>query len=167
MFEEILKKAVDVGASDIHLKAGAPPIIRKHGKLISLLPDSPRITTDEIDQIIDSVMDAEQKEIFQIKQQIDLSFGLSGIGRFRLNIFKQRGSARIVVRTIATKVPPISSLGLPPIVEHLALSERGLILVTGATGSGKSTTLASMINYINSHSRKHISHHRRSHRISH
>ena len=156
MLNDILKAAVAQGASDIHLKAGAIPIIRKHGELLPIDSEASPITAEQVEQVALQVMNEEQKTIFSEKHQVDLSFGVSRLGRFRLNIFKQRGSMRIVIRTLPTEVPVLSSLHLPKVIKKLAMSERGLILVTGAAGSGKSTTLASMVNYINTHARRHI-----------
>ena len=156
MLEDILKAAVEQGASDIHLKAGAMPIIRKHGELKPISKGAPHLRSQDVEQLAFQVMNEEQRQVFLEKRQVDLSFGVDGLGRFRLNVFKQRGSTRIVIRTIFTEVPPLSSLHLPKVVEKLALSKRGLILVTGATGSGKSTTLASMVDHMNRYTRRHI-----------
>ncbi len=156
MLKDILMIAVRRGASDIHLKAGTPAVIRKHGVLQPLVKDGPVVSTEEIEKIAFSVMNKSQKEMFLEKYQVDIGFGISGLGRFRFNIFKQRGSMRIVVRTISMSIPSLPSLNLPKVVEHLTTSKRGLILVTGVTGAGKSTTIASMVNHMNSNFCRHI-----------
>ena len=158
MLQEILQAAIQKGASDIHIKVGSPPIIRQHGRLIPLQLKSHEqpLSSELVDQLALSVMNEKQKEDFLEKKQVDLSFGVNNLGRFRLSIFKQRGSTRIVIRTLPTEVPKLESLNLPPIVKSLAMTERGLILITGATGSGKSTTLAAMLNHINTNLNKHI-----------
>lgn len=155
MLKNILEVATRKGASDIHLKAGSVPIFRKHGELAPMAHGT-SLTSEEIHNMALQVMNEREKEKFLNKLQVDLSFGISNLGRFRLNIFKQRGSTSIVIRLLSIGVPPLASLHLPKIIQNLALSEKGLILVTGVTGAGKSTTLASMVDHINTHVRKHI-----------
>ena len=156
MLNHILEQAVKKKASDIHLKVGSQPIIRKHGVLQPLFSKESKITSEDIEQIAFQVMSEEQQKVFLDKRQIDLSLGVPGLGRFRFNIFRQRGSLRIVIRTIQSEVPSLASLHLPNVIEKLALAKRGLILVTGATGSGKSTTLAAMVQHMNLQSHRHI-----------
>jgi twitching motility protein PilT len=145
-FNQILELAVKKGASDIHLKAGIFPIIRKHGVLRPIEKDLPRLDGDEILEMAYSIMDQRQKEIFLRDKEIDLGHGVSGLGRFRINLFMQRGTPRMVVRNIPHNIPDFADLNLPSVVEKIAGIERGLVLVTGITGSGKSSTLAAMIN---------------------
>lgn len=155
--EEILKLAMEKGASDIHLKAGIMPVIRKHGALIPLGKDMPNLSSKDLETMALAILDARQKEEFTKFKEIDLGHGISGLGRFRINIFKQRGSVRMVIRAIPDRVPTVADLNLPETIEKLvAQHERGMILVTGATGSGKSSTLAAMIDYINRNRNKHI-----------
>ena len=155
-FNELLSLAMKKGASDIHLKAGIFPIIRKHGILRPIEKDLPRLEGDEILEMAFSIMDQRQKEIFEREKEIDLGHGVSGLGRFRINLFMQRGTPRMVVRNIPHQIPTFEELNLPPIVEKISQFERGLVLVTGITGSGKSSTLAAMINHINATKNRHI-----------
>lgn len=152
----ILNFAMQKGASDIHLKAGIFPVIRKHGVLRPLDKEMPRLEGDEILAMAASLMDQRQKELFARDKEIDLGYGVSGLGRFRINLFMQRGTPRMVIRNIPHQIPNFEELNLPPIIEKIAQFERGLVLVTGITGSGKSSTLAAMINYINMNKNKHI-----------
>jgi twitching motility protein PilT len=154
--EEILKLAVQKGASDVHLKAGIIPVVRKHGLLRPLSSAMPPLSRQDMEKLAYSVMDERQRAIFEEKKDIDLSYGLPGVGRFRVNILMQRGTVRIVVRNIPDKVASLDELGLPPIIKKIAEKERGLVLVTGATGSGKSSTLAAMVDHINQNQSKHI-----------
>lgn len=152
---KILQLAVKGGASDVHIKAGLPPIFRVDGSLLPLR-DAKRLSPEDIGQMASSIMSKFQKEEFQEKLDLDMSHGVPGVGRFRVNVFQQRGSIGLVFRVIPFKVKSVDELMLPEVVTDLAEERRGLILVTGATGSGKSTTLASMIDYINSHRTAHI-----------
>lgn len=154
--EEILKAAVKKQASDIHLKVGVMPVIRKHGKLRPLAANLPNLNAEQIEQMALSLMDEEQRALFHKNKDIDLGYGISGLGRFRINIFSQRGTVRIVIRNIPYNVPAIPDLKLPPVIESISSLERGLVLVTGATGSGKSSTMAAMIDQINKTKNKHI-----------
>ncbi len=154
--DEILRLAIQKGASDVHLKAGIIPVIRKHGTLRPLSSSLTAISGKELETMAFGVMDARQKLIFDEKKDIDVSYGLSGVGRFRMNILMQRGTVRMVIRNIPDVVKSIEELNLPPIIKKIAERERGLVLVTGATGSGKSSTLAAMIDHINRTQSKHI-----------
>lgn len=145
---EFLKKAVHTGASDLHIKAGSPPIIRVNGEL-SVIPGEKRLSSEDTMHIAYAVMNEPQKDAFQKKNDIDMSYSISGLGRFRCNVFVQRGTIGIVFRVIPIKILDIEELNLPPVLKKVALEPRGLILVTGTTGSGKTTTLASMIEFIN------------------
>jgi len=146
--DKILKKAVQMQASDLHIKVGTPPIIRVNGGL-STLPDEKRLAPEDTMNIAFSIMNDAQRDIFKKKNEIDMSYGLSDIGRFRCNAFIQRGTVGLVFRVIPAKILDIEELNLPAVIKKIALEPRGLILVTGTTGSGKTTTLASIIEYIN------------------
>ncbi|MEW6457216.1 MAG: type IV pilus twitching motility protein PilT [Acidobacteriota bacterium] len=152
---DILAIAMEKKASDIHLKVGNCPIIRINGELISL-SNQKKILPEDTIEISNIIMNRRQKEKFQNDMEIDLAYSVSGLGRFRCNIFYQRGAIGIVMRVIPTKIFTIRELNLPPIIENICMEKRGLILVTGTTGSGKSTTLAAMIDYINSTRVEHI-----------
>ncbi|MEK7271639.1 MAG: PilT/PilU family type 4a pilus ATPase [Nitrospirota bacterium] len=145
---ELLKKAVQMGASDLHVKAGSVPIIRLDGELTTLSGEK-RLTLEDTANIASAIMNEAQQEAFKKKNEIDISHSIPGFGRFRCNTFVQRGTIGMVFRVIPTKIPDIEQLYLPPVLKKIALEPRGLILVTGTTGSGKTTTLASMIEFIN------------------
>jgi twitching motility protein PilT len=152
---EILQIALRGGASDIHLKAGLPPMFRVDGSLVPL-KDGRRLPPEEVARMAFGIMNEVQKEKFKNTNEVDLAYGVPGLGRFRVNVFQQRGTIGAVLRVIPFKVMTIKELHLPPVLEKIANEERGLILVTGTTGSGKSTTLASMIDHINSTETSHI-----------
>lgn len=145
---EILTVAVKARGSDVHIKAGLPPVVRIDGRLRPI-PQAPRLAPEQIQSIAFGIMNEKQKKIFGEKLEMDLSYSIPSVGRFRVSIYMQRGTVGMVFRTIPFSIPSLDSLNLPPILKKLALEERGLILVTGTTGSGKSTTLAAMIDYIN------------------
>jgi twitching motility protein PilT len=145
---EILAIAVKAKGSDIHLKAGVPPIVRIDGQLRAI-PNAERLTSEIVRGMALSIMTDRQKKIFEECFEVDLSYGVPGLGRFRVNAFAQRGTIAMVLRAIPIAIPTLDTLNLPPVLKKLAMEQRGLILVTGTTGSGKSTTLASMIDYIN------------------
>jgi twitching motility protein PilT len=147
---EILTAAVNARGSDIHLKSGLPPVVRIDGRLIPI-PNAPRLTPEVMQGIALGIMTEKQKKFFGEKMELDLSYGVPDLGRFRVSVYLQRGTIGMVFRSIPFNIPSLESLNLPPALKKLAMEERGLILVTGTTGSGKSTTLASMINYINEH----------------
>jgi twitching motility protein PilT len=154
-FQRLLAAGVQHGASDIHLRVGDPPTYRVRGSLAPLKYD--RLTPQDtmaISALI--IQDPEVKQRIDFLQEYDTSYSLPGIARFRVNIHRQRGALSLVLRIIPSEVPTIESLGLPPVVQRLAENERGLVLVTGATGSGKSSTLAAMIRHINETRRVHI-----------
>lgn len=152
---EILGIALRGGASDIHLKSGLPPMFRINGQLVPL-KDGARISPEETSRMAVTMMNAYQRERFKQLNELDLAYGVPGLGRFRVNVFQQRGTVGIVLRVIPFKVKSLDELGLPPILKTIAMEERGLILVTGTTGSGKSTTLAAMIDHINTHKTCHV-----------
>lgn len=145
---EILAIAMKAKGSDIHLKAGLPPIIRIDGALRAI-PNAERLASDVVRNMAYGIMNERQRRIFEENFEVDLSYGVPGLGRFRVNAFAQRGTVAMVLRAIPIAIPTLEGLNLPPVLKKLALEQRGLILVTGTTGSGKSTTLASMIDYIN------------------
>ncbi len=152
---EILKIALKTGASDIHMKSGLPPIFRVDGALVPL-KNAERMLPDEVQKAAFSIMNPVQKERFETARECDLAYGIPGLGRFRVNVFQQRGTIGIVFRVIPFSVRSIEQLYLPKVVESISMENRGLILVTGTTGSGKSTTLAAMIDHINSNRTCHI-----------
>jgi twitching motility protein PilT len=154
-FLDILKTGLTKGASDVHLKVGVPPILRIDG-LLRAMKDVSRLTPEMMKEIAYSVMNARQKERFENANEVDISYAIPGLGRFRVNIFMQRGSISMALRAIPHKIPNIEELLLPKVIEKIALERRGLILVTGTTGSGKSTTLAAMINHINNFRNAHV-----------
>ncbi len=143
----VLEKMIAAHASDLHLKAGTPPVVRVDGVLYTLDESSP--TTQELRDVVDQLLNDEQRLYFSTHNEIDFAFGVSGLARFRANIFLQRGTPALALRHVPVEVPSIEDLMLPPIVRELAFAPRGLVLVTGRTGSGKSTTLAAMIDAIN------------------
>ena len=152
---ELLTTAVTKGASDLHIKVGTYPIIRVNGELVSLDQQS-KISQEDAVAILSTIMNDAHKKRYIEKKEVDLSYGISGLGRFRANIFQQRGTVGIVFRVIPMKILTVEELGLPKILEKLAIEPRGLILVTGTTGSGKSTTLAAMIEHMNTYKTMHI-----------
>ncbi|MBI3753451.1 MAG: type IV pilus twitching motility protein PilT [Deltaproteobacteria bacterium] len=152
---DVLNAAVKEKASDVHLKAGLPPILRIYGNLVPIR-NQERLTPDEVAKIAMRLMNDQQKEVFKTAHQIDTSYSVPGLGRFRINIFQQRGATGIVFRVIPMLINSIDELHLPKVLEKIVGEARGLVLVTGVTGSGKSTTIASMIDYINNHSTYHI-----------
>lgn len=152
--DELLRIMVDKGASDLHLKAGSPPVVRVDGELYLL--DENNITPDGMKEYAAAIMTDKQIVIFSEQNEIDFAYGIANVGRFRVNIFRQRGSISIAMRQVVSKIPGFDELHLPAVIKRLALEPRGMILVTGTTGSGKTTTLASMIDYINQNVRRHI-----------
>jgi twitching motility protein PilT len=151
---ELLKTTVELEGSDLHLTTAAPPTVRVHGKLVPLKLQP--LTAPETKQLAYSVCTDAQKKRFEETQELDFSFGIRGVGRFRCNIFNQRGAVASVYRLIPEKVRGFQELNLPPILAKLSDRPRGLVLVTGPTGSGKSTTLAAMIDKINTERHEHI-----------
>ena len=152
---EILQVALRGGASDIHLKAGLPPMFRVDGSLVPL-KDGKRLPPEEVARMAFGIMNEYQRDKFKNSNEVDLAYGVPGLGRFRVNVFQQRGTLGAVLRVIPFKVMTIRDLLLPPVLESIALEERGLVLVTGTTGAGKSTTLAAMIDHINANETDHI-----------
>jgi twitching motility protein PilT len=153
--DELLKIAAGFNASDLHIKAGSFPFMRVGGELRPVV-DSARLTQEDTLDMAFSMMSNRQKQRFKEVSEVDIGYGVSGLGRFRANIFQQRGTVGIVIRVIPDRTRSITELSLPPIIEKVAEEQRGLILVTGTTGSGKSTTLAALIDRINSTRTGHI-----------
>ena len=151
----LLTKTIEVGASDLHLRVDSPPQIRLHGHMTPLEGFQP-LSPDEAKQLAYSFLTEKQKEIFESKRELDFSIGLDGLSRFRVNIFNQKETIGGVFRAIPYEIKSFDELGLPPVVSDLCRKPRGLVLVTGPTGSGKSTTLATMIDLINRTRHQHI-----------
>lgn len=152
---DLLKYMIEKGASDLHITAGIPPCIRVDGK-VRPIPGLEPLTATQTKDLCYSILTDAQKHKFEENNELDLSFGIKNLSRFRANIFVQRGAVAAAIRTIPFKIKSFQELGLPEIVSDLCKKPRGLILVTGPTGSGKSTTLASMIDKINSERQEHI-----------
>jgi len=147
--------SVETKASDVHIKAGSPPYLRVDGTLIEA--DFPKLSPTEVVEIAFSLMDEKQARLFHETNEADFAYSVAGLGRFRANVFKQRGTVGISIRRIlTTKIPNFEELGLPPVLRRLADEARGLVLVTGPTGSGKTTTLAAVVDWINSNKRLNI-----------
>ena len=152
--EELLQLVFDRGASDLHISMGLPPVIRVDGKLVRT--DYPPLTKEDTQRLIFSMLTNEQRRVLEQNWELDCSYGVSGLGRFRVNVYKDRGNYAAALRSITSNIPTFDQLGLPIIVKEIAERPRGLVLVTGPTGSGKSTTLAAMIDHINSTRAEHI-----------
>ena len=152
---DLLKVAVDRGASDLHLKVGSYPMVRVHGRL-ARVSEEKKLDHEDLVEMAASIMSATQRQRFKDAQEIDLAYSVPGLGRFRCNVFQQRGTIGMVLRVIPFKVKSIDELGLPAVLKRIAEEERGLVLVTGTTGSGKSTTLAGMIDHINNTRSSHV-----------
>jgi twitching motility protein PilT len=151
---DLMREAVERGASDVHLTAGSPPCLRIDGELhrLALEPLTPKM----LKELIYSMMSEIQIRQFELERELDFSYSIKNLGRFRVNVFMQRGSVGSVIRAVPTTKLSIEQLGLPPVTKDIAMRPRGIILVTGPTGSGKSTSLAAMIDYINENRRGHI-----------
>lgn len=152
--EELLQLVFDRGASDLHVSMGLPPVIRVDGKLVRT--DYPPLTKEDTQRLIFSMLTNEQRRVLEQNWELDCSYGVSGLGRFRVNVYKDRGNYAAALRSITSSIPTFDQLGLPVIVKEIAERPRGLVLVTGPTGSGKSTTLAAMVDHINSTRAEHI-----------
>lgn len=152
--EELLQLVFDRDGSDLHIAAGVPPMIRASGKLAPT--DYEPLTAEDTQKLIFSILTNEQRKVLEQTWELDCSYGVTGLGRFRVNVYKDKGAYAAALRTIATKIPRFEELGLPPVVKEIIKKPRGLVLVTGPTGSGKSTTLASMIDLINTERAEHI-----------
>ena len=154
LIDELLELVRERKASDLHISAGLPPVIRVDGKLIRV--DMSPLTSDDVESLIFPMLNNEQRRTLEQHWELDLSYGVYGLGRFRVNVYKDRGNFAAAFRTINSECPSFEQLGLPEIVREITGKPRGLILVTGPTGSGKSTTLATMVDYINTNRSEHI-----------
>ena len=152
---DLLKIAVESGASDLHLKVGSFPMMRVRGALTPATEDK-KLDHEDVVAMSAAVMSTAQRQKFKEAQEVDLAYSVPGLGRFRCNVFQQRGTVGLVLRVIPMQIRTIDELGLPPVLKTIAEEERGLVLVTGTTGSGKSTTLAAMIDHINKTRAAHV-----------
>jgi twitching motility protein PilT len=152
---DLLKIAVENGASDLHIKVGTFPMMRVRGQLVPANEEK-RLDHEDVVAISAAIMSTAQRQKFKESQEVDLAYSVPGLGRFRCNIFQQRGTVGLVLRIIPMRIRTVDELGLPTVLRQIALEERGLVLVTGTTGSGKSTTLAAMIDHINKERSAHV-----------
>jgi twitching motility protein PilT len=155
VLNDLLKIAAASGASDLHLKVGSYPMMRINGALV-VASEAKRLDRTDTEAMAGAILTPEHQEKFRRVQEVDLAHSVPGLGRFRCNVFQQRGTVGMVLRVIPTRIRTVDELGLPPVLKRIAEESRGLVLVTGTTGSGKSTTLAAMIDYINSTRSTHI-----------
>lgn len=153
--EDLLRRGMELKASDIHITVGLPPMTRIDGQIMPL-EGYENLTPAETRRLCEALIKEERFRDLESGGELDFSYSVPGFGRFRVNIFKQRGSYSAVLRVLAQKIPTLDELGMPPMFKELALKQSGIVLVTGPTGSGKSTTLASMIDFINNNRRGHI-----------
>ena len=154
LIEDLLEMAVKRGASDLHISSNLPPVVRIDGRLIRT--EMPDLTSEAVERLLFPMLSNEQRRILEQTWELDFSYGIKALGRFRVNIYRDKGNYAAAFRLINSRVPSFSDLGLPMIVRKITEKPRGLILVTGPTGSGKSTTLAAMIDYINETRAEHI-----------
>jgi len=152
---DLLKLAVEQGASDLHLKVGSYPMMRVGGQLMPVSKEK-KLDHEDVVAMSTSIMSTQQREKFKDSQEVDLAYSVPGLGRFRCNVFQQRGTVGLVLRVIPMQIRTIDELGLPKVLKTIAEEERGLVLVTGTTGSGKSTTLAAMIDHVNNTREAHV-----------
>jgi twitching motility protein PilT len=153
---DALRHLVEAGGSDLHLKVPAPPMMRVDGSMRPF-EGAERLSQDDTDGAVMAMLTDERKRgEFREDNEVDFSYSIPGLARFRVNAFQQRGSISLVIRAIPVSIRTIEELSLPPVIRELAEEERGIVLLTGTTGSGKSTTLAAMIDHINSTQRRHI-----------
>jgi len=154
LINDLLNKMVEKKASDLHLKVGRPPLLRIDGKMTQV--DLPVLTEADVEEMLFAMMSQRQRLKFSEANEIDLSYSPSGTARFRINAFRQKSTIELIIRMIPKDIPSLDVLMLPPVLKNIALESRGLILMTGATGSGKSTTLASLVKHINENQPYHI-----------
>src|SRR5256885_9667965 len=154
LLQRILQTAIDGGASDVHLKIGASVVFRINRQLVAIEAPAPR--PEWMNKVVDTIVPRHLKKRLEEDHEIDFSYFLPGVGRFRTNLFQQRGEYCLSMRYVKTKIPSFAELGLLDILKKIAESPRGIVLVSGATGCGKSTTLAAMIEHLNASSKKHI-----------
>jgi twitching motility protein PilT len=153
-FKDVLQQLVQRNASDLHLKVGRPPTLRLHGELVPL--DQPALKPEDLKSLAEQLMTPRQVKEFTDNKECDFAIGVPGIGRFRCNVYQQRGSLCYAMRSIPYQAKTLRELNLPPVLEEISLRPRGLVLVTGITGSGKSTALAAMIQHLNEHRRANV-----------
>ncbi|NCC59335.1 MAG: PilT/PilU family type 4a pilus ATPase [Verrucomicrobiae bacterium] len=154
LFKRILKTAVDGEASDVHVKVGGPIIFRIHGDLVAV--EAPIPTEEWMNRVVEGIVPPHAKKKLDVEREADFSYFIPGTGRFRTNVFQQRGQFCLAMRYVKTQVPAFEELGLLEVIRDISRSPRGIVLVSGSTGSGKSTTLAAMIEYINANFKRHI-----------
>ena len=154
-FSEVLRRMVEAKASDVHLTAGFPPAIREKGR-IEAMDGFPVLTGQETREVVYSILNDDQRKRFENHKQLDFAYAIPGVARFRVNCFFQRGSVSAAFRLVPQEIPGLDSLGVPQVLRELTAKPRGFVLVTGPTGSGKSTTLAAMLDVINSENQDHI-----------
>ena len=154
LFNRILRIAIEGGASDVHIKVGSPITFRIDGNLVDV--EAPKPTAEWMENVLEQIIPVHLKDVLQNEREIDFSYYSEKVGRFRTNCFQQRGSFALAMRYVKTDIPSFEDLGLVPILKEIAETPRGIVLVSGTTGCGKSTTLAAMIQHINESSRKHI-----------
>jgi twitching motility protein PilT len=152
---DLLRRVVATNASDLHLRVPSPPVLRIDGEL-RIQEDLPLMSAEDVEGIMEQIVTPEQKNAFLRDLELDFAYGIPGLARFRVNVMKQRGTLSICFRVVPTEMATIEALGVPLISKELILKPRGMILVTGPTGSGKSTTMASMLNYLNENSARNI-----------
>ena len=154
IIEDLLKELIESRGSDLHISSGLPPVKRVDGNLVRM--DYPPLTSEQVEQLLFPMMSNDQRRRLEQDWELDFSYGINGMGRFRVNFYKDKGSYAAAFRTITSEAPTLENMNMPPIVTEVAKKPRGLVLVTGPTGSGKSTTLAAMIDYINRTRAEHI-----------
>jgi twitching motility protein PilT len=155
LINDLLKRTLEKRASDLHLEALHPPVLRIDGELV-IQEDIPPFSEEDTREVLATIATAEQKESFVKEKELDFAYSVPGLARFRVNVLRQRGKLSFAFRTIAVKIPTLDDLGMPPILKQLALKQRGMILITGQTGSGKSTTMAAIIDFINENQKRNI-----------
>jgi twitching motility protein PilT len=153
--DELLRLLVEKSASDLHLTVPSPPVFRINGALI-IQDDLPKFTAEDIETVFEQVTTEQQRAVFNSERELDFAYSVAGLARFRVNALQQRGSLSLAFRLVPFEVPSVDELGLPQICKELILKPRGLVLITGSAGSGKSTTLAAMINHLNEMDRRNI-----------
>ncbi len=154
IIEDLLKELVESRGSDLHISSNLPPVKRVDGQLVRM--DYPPLSSDDVEQLLFPMMSNDQRRRLEQDWELDFSYGVKGVGRFRVNFYKDKGAYAAAFRTITSEAPTLENMNMPPIVTEVAQKPRGLVLVTGPTGSGKSTTLAAMIDYINRTRAEHI-----------
>ena len=154
-FSEVLRRMVEARASDVHLTAGFPPAIRDKGKIVAM-EGFPVLDGQETRETVFSILNDDQRKRFENNKQLDFAYAIPGVARFRVNCFMQRGAVSAAFRLVPQEIPALDSLGVPQVLRELTAKPRGFVLVTGPTGSGKSTTLAAMLDVINCEHQDHI-----------